>query len=59
MMGRQFIFLWECLFLCLDVLKEVLNKENCIINDEFYLIQRFLGKGGGGIREDETKKPAF
>ena len=39
--------------------KRSLNKENCISNDEFYLMQRFLGKGGGGIREGETKKPAL
>ena len=38
-----------------------LNKENCIIHDQFYLIERFLGKGvgGGDIREGETKKPAL
>ena len=50
-MGMYF-FVFKCF-------KRSLNKENCIINDEFYLIQRFLGKGGGGIREGETKKPAL
>ena len=30
--------------------KRSLNKENCIIDDQFYLIERFLGKGvGGGV----------
>ena len=49
---RMYFFVFRCF-------KRSLNKENCIINDEFYLIQRFLGKGGGGIREGETTKPAL
>ena len=51
-MGMHF-FVFRCF-------KTSLNKENCIINDEFYLIERFLGKGwGGGNREGETKKPSL
>ena len=37
-----FVFRWIRCF------KRSLNKENCIINEEKNLIERFLGRGEGG-----------
>ena len=48
MMGRHNLFFYGNVFFVFRCFKRSLNKENCIINSEFYLIERFLGWGEGG-----------
>ena len=62
MMGRHNLFFYGNVFFVFRCFKRSLNKENCIINDEFYLIERFLGWGEGGergSRDGETNKQAL
>ena len=51
-MGKHNWFFYGNVFFVFRCFKRSLNKENCIINEEKNVIERFLGKGeGGGGRE--------
>ena len=47
LMGKHNWFFYGNVFFVFRCFKRSLNKENCIINEEKNLIERFLGRGGG------------